>query len=683
MRAIARREYRHAHRRARAALRRAHREDRGRQGQAPRDDDRAAREVPRRTTRDHEQFTPDAMFRLADLYLDEADEEVDRRLAAHERAPPDPNAPDAAAIVADYSQVARALGEHPQGVPELPPDAVDALPARVLRQDEGRAALAAAVPRARVREPLQVERRAAAGADQAGSDQARRGARRCARSTATAQPYPGADAELVRHAWVRGIADYHFTVPGEIDEAIAAYLKVADGGNDSQALRRVALQARVELLQARLPRGLDQATSTRASKLYDATVAAGGTPPLELRDESIQYIAVAFTDPWHGETDTDPVKAFERAKEFYKGRENEPHVRDVWVAMGQAFEDLQAWDQAVDAYRIAIGPPWELEPEEPGRPPEDRQRVREQGRQVRGRPGRRRARDALRAGHGVVRGEREGPRGDGEPAPDRGARALCGRAQHALGRDAAAQGLRRRGEEGSAAEAGIPRDVRQGGRPVPPVHRDVSRERLRLRVQLPPGRGAVLQRALSRGDRRSTSGSAITATSARRTTSTPRARSSQSYEAEAPSRKSPRASSQPLKVPTVAELKAMPQPWQPQPIPQIYRRAAGRVRQLPEHRPRPGGRAEPGHQRRADQPRVPPHRRRDRALHEGDGQVLRGAAGEEGRARAGREGQGRHPRDLRGAGELRRDRGDEQARSSARSAATTTRSSSRSTRTAR
>src|SRR5262249_19638654 len=65
------------------------------------------------------------------------------------------------------------------------------------------------------------------------------------------------------------------------------------------------------------------------------------------------------------EKDTDPVKAFERAKDFYKGRENEAHVRDVWVAMGKAFTELQAWNQAVDAYRIAIGPPWELNPNNP------------------------------------------------------------------------------------------------------------------------------------------------------------------------------------------------------------------------------------------------------------------------------------------------------------------------------
>src|SRR5262249_3672184 len=69
--------------------------------------------------------------------------------------------------------------------------------------------------------------------------------------------------------------------------------------------------------------------------------------------------------PWEGETETNPTKSFERAQAFYKGRENEPHVRDVWVAMGKAFTELQAWDQAVNAYRVAIGPPWELNPANP------------------------------------------------------------------------------------------------------------------------------------------------------------------------------------------------------------------------------------------------------------------------------------------------------------------------------
>src|SRR3954470_19385823 len=51
----------------------------------------------------HDQFTPDAMFRLADLYIDLADEEVEAKLAAQEAAPA-ANAPDAAAITADYAR---------------------------------------------------------------------------------------------------------------------------------------------------------------------------------------------------------------------------------------------------------------------------------------------------------------------------------------------------------------------------------------------------------------------------------------------------------------------------------------------------------------------------------------------------------------------------------------------------
>jgi cellulose synthase operon protein C len=176
---------------------------------------------------------------------------------------------------------------------------------------------------------------------------------------ADCKPLPNAETELVRHAWVRGIADHHFSITGELDDAIAAYLKVANGGNDSslyaESLYKLAWSYYRRDYLADSIRRFDESV-----KLYDSVIAGGGQPALELRDESIQYIAVAFTDPWEGEAESDPVKAFTRAQEFYRGRENEPHIRDVWVAMGNAFQEIQAWDQAVDSYRLAIGPPWEL-----------------------------------------------------------------------------------------------------------------------------------------------------------------------------------------------------------------------------------------------------------------------------------------------------------------------------------
>ena len=314
---------------------------------------------------DHPQYTPDAMFRLADLYLDQANQEVDEKLAAQDAATAagHPPAADAAAITADYSK-SLALWE---GILKHFPD---------YRQTPETMYLLAYYGKTKDdRRSLEVFLALACSnhykwdatppAPPSREEAIKRVESKTLRDPyADCQAYPGSDTELVRHAWVRGIADYEFTVPGELDEAIAAYLKVANNGQDSplyaESLYKLAWSYyKRDFLLDSIKR-FDQSV-----KLYDSIVAQGGQPPLELRDESIQYIAVAFTDPWEGETDTDPVKAFQRAKDFYKGRENEPHVRDVWVALGHAFADLQAWDQAVDSYRIAIGPPWELNPTNP------------------------------------------------------------------------------------------------------------------------------------------------------------------------------------------------------------------------------------------------------------------------------------------------------------------------------
>ena len=298
----------------------------------------------------HLQFTPDAMYRLADLYLDVADEAVD-------------TADMTAEVIADYSKSIeyweRILNEFPDY--RQMPSVLYLLGHYGKTEDERRSlmlflALACAnkIKWTDAPPPVPTKDEALARTDR--KDRLD--------PYAECKAWDGADPELVRHAWVRGIADYHFSIPGELDESISGYLKVVDGAKDSplyaEALYKLAwaFYKRDFLLES--IKRFDESV-----KLYDAILAKGAIPTLELREESLQYIAVAFTDPWEGETDTDPVKAFERAKEFYKGRENEPHVRDVWEALGAAFVELQAYDQAIDSYRIAIGAPWELHPRNP------------------------------------------------------------------------------------------------------------------------------------------------------------------------------------------------------------------------------------------------------------------------------------------------------------------------------
>jgi tetratricopeptide (TPR) repeat protein len=299
---------------------------------------------------DHPQFTPDAMFRLADLYLDVADDAVDTADMTSE-------------VIADYSKSLeyweRILTEFPDY--RQMPSVLYLVGHYGKTKDERRSlmlflALGCANKYKWTDPPPPVPTKEEA--------LARTDRKDLLTPYADCKPWEGADPELVRHAWVRGVGDYHFTVPGELDESISAYNKVVEGAKDSplyaEALYKLAWSYYKRDFLLDSIKKFDESV-----RLYDAIVAKGGIPSLELREESLQYIAVAFTDPWEGETDTDPVKAFDRAREFYKGRENEPHVRDVWEAMGAAFMELQAYDQAVDSYRIAIGPPWELNPRNP------------------------------------------------------------------------------------------------------------------------------------------------------------------------------------------------------------------------------------------------------------------------------------------------------------------------------
>jgi len=309
----------------------------------------------------HQTYTPDKMFQLADLYRDQADADVDAALEALEASgqAPTPDTP----ITANYQ---RALDLWEKILKEFPnyrqTPATMYLLAYYGKNLDDRKSMQIFLSLACANHFKWDAKPSAVPTTKEARARAELKTLRTPYADCTA--YPGADVELVRHAWVRGLADYHFAIPGEIDEAIEAYLKVAEGGQDSklfaESLYKLAWSYyKRDFLKDSIKR-FDQSV-----KLYDSIVAQGGIPALELRDESIQYIAVSFTDPWEGEQNVDPSKALQRAKEFYAGRENEPHVRDVWVALGKAFSDIQQWDQAIDAYKVAINPPWELNPKNP------------------------------------------------------------------------------------------------------------------------------------------------------------------------------------------------------------------------------------------------------------------------------------------------------------------------------
>lgn len=303
---------------------------------------------------DHPQFTPDAMFRLADLYLDKADEEFKVAFDA------------GAASVPDYSKATvlweRILADFPEY--RQRPSTLYLLayygpldPNWAGGQRRALLLYLSLVCANKWQHDL--EPPAALTRDEI---RARIDVRELTNPYEGCESLDGAEAELVRHAWVRGIGDYHFQEV-ELDEAIAAYARVAEAEDSSLYAETIYKLAwsyyRRDFLQEAI------ALFDRSVALYDTTVAQGERPKLELRQEALEYIAISFTDPWDGEGQTNPDRAFERVEAFYQGRESEPHVRDVWVQMGHAFRELGAYDHAANAYYKAIKDPWRLHPENP------------------------------------------------------------------------------------------------------------------------------------------------------------------------------------------------------------------------------------------------------------------------------------------------------------------------------
>jgi tetratricopeptide (TPR) repeat protein len=154
-------------------------------------------------------------------------------------------------------------------------------------------------------------------------------------------------------AWIR-IGEYHFD-ENQLGKAIAAYQRVLDMGpkkNDyyDEALYKLAwTYYRADMF-------------TPAIKHFDKLVvwADGeakrtGKASSSMRPESIQYLAVSFAEEdWDGDQVPDGVSGIDRAEKFYQGREKEKHVYEVYRRLADIYFDTTKYDQAVKVYRIIL-----------------------------------------------------------------------------------------------------------------------------------------------------------------------------------------------------------------------------------------------------------------------------------------------------------------------------------------
>ncbi len=174
--------------------------------------------------------------------------------------------------------------------------------------------------------------------------------------------------KLVDEAWVR-VGEMHFDQgPTELPMAIAAYSKVVDNKKSEfygEALYKLAWSHYRYADGPRAPAEF-QAAIDKFDELvtwYDAEIAAG-RQPTPVRKESIEYLAISFAENWENPGQPDTGAGLGRIHKYYKGRGKEKHVRDVYEQLGDIYSATSQWDAAVVAYRTALGqtPPGETQP---------------------------------------------------------------------------------------------------------------------------------------------------------------------------------------------------------------------------------------------------------------------------------------------------------------------------------
>ncbi len=299
----------------------------------------------------NKKFTPDAMFRLADLRLDQSNEDFERAFDAQTSGEIDFD--DDTELVADYSKSIDLWATIIEKFPEYRQRAGSLYLLGYYLKQTGEERRALQVARGLAcpnrfdpsAKPIPAPNREQVRAALAAGNKVR-----------FDNPYTKCKvgdetAELVQDAWVRIIGDIHFLTPGELPYAIAAYQQVAldvESKFYDEALYKLAWSHYRNNDFIEGIRAFDQ------SIIYSDSLVAKGEEPLELRPEALQYIAISFTDPWSDEEQPDPVVAYDRAMKFYGDRLDEPHVRDVFVQLGDTFEILETYTQAIDSWKVAL-----------------------------------------------------------------------------------------------------------------------------------------------------------------------------------------------------------------------------------------------------------------------------------------------------------------------------------------
>lgn len=154
-------------------------------------------------------------------------------------------------------------------------------------------------------------------------------------------------------AWIR-IGEYHFD-ENQLGKAIASYKKVLDIGPKDNSYYDEALY---KLAWTYYRADMFTPAIAHFDKLVvwaDAETKRTGKEGSSMRPESIQYLAVSFAEEdWDGDQKPDGISGIDRAEKFYAGREKEKHVYEVYRRLGDIYFDTTKYDESIKVYKLIL-----------------------------------------------------------------------------------------------------------------------------------------------------------------------------------------------------------------------------------------------------------------------------------------------------------------------------------------
>jgi len=159
------------------------------------------------------------------------------------------------------------------------------------------------------------------------------------------------DSKFLAETWTR-VGEMHFDA-GELAPAISAYSRVLAFKDSPYYDKAIYKLAWSYYRDNRFPDAIREFDNL--VKWADSKKAAGDKLGSDLRPEAVQYLGISFSEPdWDGDTLPDKETGLERVQAFYQGREKETHVKEVYQRLGDMYFDMTKYDEAIAVYKVIL-----------------------------------------------------------------------------------------------------------------------------------------------------------------------------------------------------------------------------------------------------------------------------------------------------------------------------------------